>query len=206
LQKDRTLRLQHIGDARLELDDAAHPTPGGRHINHVDSSGVALVDRRGCDRGPRRWSLESACRNGDRAREPVTTLQFAIAPPPQATFGTHQAAVLASRRNSPCSPDGGTLVFVADSGKGPQLWHRSLSAVDARVLPGTDGAAFPFWSPDSQSVGFFADGKLKRIRIDGGPSGYRLRRRAGTGRHVEREQRDCLCTVNHRSIATCQRH
>src|SRR5256886_9096680 len=45
---------------------------------------------------------------------------------------------------------------------------RSLDSLAAQTLAGTDGAAYPFWSPDSASVGFFADGKLKRIDIVGG--------------------------------------
>ena len=44
-----------------------------------------------------------------------------------------------------------------------------MSAVAAQPLPGTDGADFPFWSPDSRALGFFANGKLKRIEFDGGP-------------------------------------
>jgi Tol biopolymer transport system component len=47
---------------------------------------------------------------------------------------------------------------------------RSLDALDARPLEGTEGASYPFWSPDSRSIGFFADGKLKRIDVSGGPS------------------------------------
>jgi Tol biopolymer transport system component len=99
------------------------------------------------------------------------------------------------------SPDGSSVVLVAATEKGFQLWHRPLSAVDARLLPGSDGAAFPFWSPDSQSVGFFADGKLKRIRIAGGPPSVRLRRRAGAGRHLELEQCHRVFADNDRSAA-----
>ena len=67
------------------------------------------------------------------------------------------------------SPDGEHLVFVA-SGEGPQrLWHRPLAAVTARPLDGTEGAEYPFWSPDSRAVGFFASGQLKRIDLAGGP-------------------------------------
>jgi Tol biopolymer transport system component len=66
------------------------------------------------------------------------------------------------------SPDGRYLVFVA-SGDGPaRLWLRALDKTDAQPMSGTDGAAYPFWSPDSRSIGFFATGKLKRIDIDGG--------------------------------------
>ena len=45
-----------------------------------------------------------------------------------------------------------------------QLWLRSVGSVTARLLPGTEGAAFPFWSPDSRTIGFFADGKLKKMQ------------------------------------------
>ena len=65
----------------------------------------------------------------------------------------------------------------------------ALGAVDARVLPGTEDATFPFWSPDSRSVGFFADTKLKKIRVDGGPRNSGLRRGVGTRRYMESRQR-----------------
>jgi Tol biopolymer transport system component len=61
-------------------------------------------------------------------------------------------------------------VFGARSadGKTP-LWVRSLDALTAQPLAGTDAARFPFWSPDSRFVAFFADGKLKKIDASGGP-------------------------------------
>jgi Tol biopolymer transport system component len=66
------------------------------------------------------------------------------------------------------SPDGRYLVFVA-SGDGPQrLWLRPLDKTDAQPLPGTEGADYPFWSPDSRSVGFFAAGRIRRVDIAGG--------------------------------------
>ncbi len=64
------------------------------------------------------------------------------------------------------SPDGLTVAFVADSEGRSVLWLRPLNGA-ARPLDGTVGAMFPFWSPDSQSLGFFADGKLKRIEVKG---------------------------------------
>ena len=66
------------------------------------------------------------------------------------------------------SPDGQKVVFAATSDGRSQLWLRSLDAVSSRPLVGTDGAAQPFWSPDSRSIGFFADSRLKRIDIAGG--------------------------------------
>jgi Tol biopolymer transport system component len=66
------------------------------------------------------------------------------------------------------SPDGSQIVFVG-SGDGPSgLWLRRLDATEAQPMAGTAGALFPFWSPDSRSVGFFADGRLKRVEIGGG--------------------------------------
>jgi Tol biopolymer transport system component len=66
------------------------------------------------------------------------------------------------------SPDARRLVFVAVAEGQPQLWLRPLDSVTAQPLPGTGGASRPFWSPDSQSVGFFAGGKLKRVDVGGG--------------------------------------
>ncbi len=63
---------------------------------------------------------------------------------------------------------GCVLYFVATAEGQSRLWLRMLDSAVARPLTGTDGAHNPFWSPDSRSVGFFADNKLKRIDIDGG--------------------------------------
>jgi Tol biopolymer transport system component len=62
------------------------------------------------------------------------------------------------------SPDGRSLVFAASG----QLWLRPLDDETARPLTGTDGGDRPFWSPDSRSIGFFGDGKLKRLDVAGG--------------------------------------
>jgi Tol biopolymer transport system component len=68
------------------------------------------------------------------------------------------------------SPDGEKVVFAATTEGESRLWLRELNDVSARMLAGTQGwgARRPFWSPDSRSVGFFADGRLKRIDIDTG--------------------------------------
>jgi Tol biopolymer transport system component len=66
------------------------------------------------------------------------------------------------------SPDGQKLVFVGTANGQSQLWLRSLDSTSARPLDRTAGASFPFWSPDSRSVGFFADGRLRRLDLDGG--------------------------------------
>ena len=68
------------------------------------------------------------------------------------------------------SPDGTQLIFPAKDALGNEaLWIRPLDSLQAQRLEGTEGASYPFWSPDSRSVGFFQDGKLKKIDVTGGP-------------------------------------
>jgi Tol biopolymer transport system component len=67
------------------------------------------------------------------------------------------------------SPDGRQLVVAAQEvGGAPLLWVRPLGSFSSKRLEKTEGAAFPFWSPDGQSIGFFADNKLKKILASGG--------------------------------------
>jgi len=70
------------------------------------------------------------------------------------------------------SPDGRRIVFFGEGSDGAsRFWMRSLDSLDLQPLAGTDtgNASFPFWSPDSRSIGFFASSKLKRLDISGGP-------------------------------------
>jgi Tol biopolymer transport system component len=67
------------------------------------------------------------------------------------------------------APDGSRLAFVAGTtGARRTIWVRPLRSAAAQPLAGTEGAQFPFWSPDSRSIAFFADGKLKKIEASGG--------------------------------------
>ena len=66
------------------------------------------------------------------------------------------------------SPDGRRLTFVALDNGTPRLWLRPLDTATAQPLPGTEDGSYPFWSPDSRTIGFGARGKLKRIDIGGG--------------------------------------
>ncbi len=70
------------------------------------------------------------------------------------------------------SPDGKQLAYVArdSTGDAPRIWVRNLAALTGIPLPGTDAAMFPFWSPDSRYIAYFADGKLKKVLANGGPS------------------------------------
>ena len=67
------------------------------------------------------------------------------------------------------SPDGQHLAISAPEEGQLRLRVRPLDALEARLLPGTEGARFPFWKPDGREIGFLADGKLKTIPLGGGP-------------------------------------
>ena len=68
------------------------------------------------------------------------------------------------------SPDGMFLAFTATVDGKTSIWVRPMNSTDARALPDTSDAIFPFWSPDSRSIGYFASNKLKTIEMDGGVS------------------------------------
>ncbi len=68
------------------------------------------------------------------------------------------------------SPDGRTLVIAAQVNGKRQLWLRPMDALQAQPMTFTEDATYPFWSPDSRQIGFFAKGKLKKIAASGGPA------------------------------------
>jgi len=91
---------------------------------------------------------------------PEHLLRYTIAPPE----GVQSIASFA------VSPDGRTIVMAAAVNGKQQLWQRPLDALQWQSMPSTDGGAYPFWSPDSRNIAFFAGGKLRRIAASGGPS------------------------------------
>lgn len=92
--------------------------------------------------------------------QPAQGLRSSLLPPPNFSFVPYNFAV---------SPNGARLAFVAVGPDGRDaLWVRALSASSAQQFTGTESAMFPFWSPDSRRIGFFAEGKLKTVDIVGG--------------------------------------
>ena len=156
LEKDHKRRLRDIGDARLELDAGESATVG-----RVTTAGrlterfawmAALVVLALVALGFGVWAI----------RNPAVPNEVRLEFNPPATWDPLDLASLA------VSPDGQSVVFVAAWDGQLQLCVRRLNSEDIRPLTGTEGAYFPFWSPDSRSIGFFADGLLKRIDLDGG--------------------------------------
>ena len=92
--------------------------------------------------------------------EPVP-VRFAIAPP--AGFTMYDVPAL--------SPDGRRVALVTRDPTGrSRLWLQSLDSEAAQPVAETEGVSYPFWSPDGQSIGFFANRQLKRVAAAGGPS------------------------------------
>ena len=92
-----------------------------------------------------------------RPASEMPVVKLALLPPDGAQFANYAV-----------SPDGKRVVFAATSNQTTQLWTRSLDAIAAHPLAGTTDPHDPVWSPDGQSIAFFADGKLKKIAASGG--------------------------------------
>jgi Tol biopolymer transport system component len=92
--------------------------------------------------------------------KPAPSYKFPVTPPEHTTY-----------RMPSLSPDGLNLTLSAIGKEGKLvLWLRRLDAMHPAVIPGTEGGVAPFWSPDSQSIAFFADQSLKSIKIGGSPA------------------------------------
>ena len=112
------------------------------------------------------------------ANRPSAVVRSSILSPPGTVFVTQ-----GNDAGSPVlAPDGTRVAFTARDDKGKVLLYvRALNSITAKPLAGTDGAIYPFWSPDSRTLGFFADGKLKKIDAEGGPSQVLCDASAGRG-------------------------
>jgi Tol biopolymer transport system component len=174
LEKDRRRRLRHVGDARVEIEDSLAAMAGGTVEVGPDVPSVLRTDRW-------RWlavalGVTTVALLGLQVYQryranPPAVMRFAVHPPPGGVFQTPVIAGAAASVGGTVSPDGRTLAFTATDASGTiMLWVRAIDALNARALPDTEGAALPFWSPDSRSLAFFASGKLKRIDVaDGRP-------------------------------------
>jgi Tol biopolymer transport system component len=88
-------------------------------------------------------------------------VMFSLDAPPETVYANQYGGFAVS-------PDGRYVVLEMRSKGSPSLWLRSLDSITARPLAGTEEGNFPTWSPDSRSLAFAADGKIKRIEIAGG--------------------------------------
>jgi serine/threonine protein kinase/Tol biopolymer transport system component len=99
----------------------------------------------------------------------VQTINSHILPPERLTFARWSGGL--GGGHLALAPDGSMLAFVAaDSSGNTHIVVRALNAIDAKALPATAGACYPFWSPDNRYIGFFQAGKMKKIEASGGPA------------------------------------
>jgi len=157
LTKDRKRRLQAIGEARIVIEDQlANP-----------QSELEVVTRGEAPAWKLPWILAVA---GIAAALIVSFLHFRAQPAPDAT----QRYTIALPENTTSihsfaiSPNGRYVAIAAAVNGKRELWLRPMDAHQAEPMPGTEDATYPFWSPDSRYVGFFGQGKLKKIAAGGG--------------------------------------
>ncbi len=162
LEKDVKKRRRDAGDVRIDLDQAL--------AGAADSAAPPVAASAASRRERRAWSL-AAVSLVALAALAVPAVRYLREMPPAAPPET-RTEIATPATGDPTSfalsPDGRQLVFVASGDGPPRLWLRPLSGTASQPLVGTEGASLPFWSPDSRSVGFFANGQLKRLDLGGG--------------------------------------
>ncbi len=160
LAKDPDERFQTAHDVKLQLrwiaTSASKPRPRAARSNGerwVFVSAVVVL-----------LAALAAAVSYRPSRDAAPTTWSSILAPVKTTFAYFAGPVAVSH-------DGRKLTFVATTSDGQDLiWVRPLDSPDARVLPGTEGASYPFWSKDDRHIGFFANGRLKTIEATGGPA------------------------------------
>jgi serine/threonine protein kinase len=157
LVKDRKTRLQAIGEARIALQEA--------------SDEPVLQTTKATRKSRILWPILTAASLAIAAGVLAWTYLRPVPVPEVTRFEIHAPQGTTLPLGTPAvSPDGRTIAFVAsDTQQVRRLYVRQLDSVDARVLPGTEGAVHPFFSPDGRSLGFVATGnKLTRVDLAGG--------------------------------------
>ena len=173
LVKDRKARIPDISTVRFLMDRAAaFATPAA-----IDAAADADDGFRSIRPASRVWQAAAAlfalmavagAAAWWSASRPVTpaVTRFFVYPPEKASFVT----VGRTGTSVVVSPDGSKLAFTARDASGKVLmWIRPVDSLTAQPLPGTDDAAYPFWSPDSRFIGYFAQQKVLKIAASGGP-------------------------------------
>ena len=158
LEKDPTRRLHHIADARIEIEDAIN-APAGDEATTTGASGSAWN---------RRLALSIALLALALAAIAGAWFVGSIRQAPELRVVEITTPHTSDHLSFALSTDGRRIAFVSDRDGQPMLWVRALDSSNAEVIPGTEGARRPFWSPDSRSIGFFQNSALKRIDARGG--------------------------------------
>jgi Tol biopolymer transport system component len=160
LEKDPRRRLRDIGEARVAIEDvlsgtateeptpvAATPAPSRRGFLPWIAAGLLLV-----------------------ALAALAWVHFREGPPAERSLRFPMPLPAKAQLQSlAVSPDGRHVAIAVRQETTTKLWIHSLDALEPRELAAAEGATYPFWSPDSRYIGFFAHGKLQKMTVDGGP-------------------------------------
>jgi hypothetical protein len=166
LQKEMNKRARDAGDALIEIEEALARPVTKEPTTAAAAKGVHALGRRsvvvglGClflgaiVTGLAVWNLKPS------PPQPVTRTVINLQP-------GQQLAGLAGGPAVALSPDGTRLAYVARQGGTQQLYLRAMDSLEAKPIPGTDGAVNPFFSPDGLWLGFFVGQKLKKVSVRG---------------------------------------
>ncbi|HUJ50764.1 MAG TPA: protein kinase [Bryobacteraceae bacterium] len=152
LDKDPKRRLRDIGEAQFLLNADAEIIPPGQ------TRSTAKLP----------WIVATVLALGLGALAFIRFREKPAAAPAQRY--TMVAPVGSTLHSFAISPDGRNVAIAAEVKGKRQLWLRALDALQAQPMSFTEDATFPFWSPDSRYIGFFAQGKLMKVAASGGPS------------------------------------
>jgi serine/threonine-protein kinase len=158
LNRDRSRRLHHAADVRLEMEEAGQ-APAASTKGPAGRRGLALIAS---------LVLAAAAALGAWHLKPAAPAK--LIPMARLALSLGSSAPLAGL-DFPAlalSPAGSHLAYVASVDGRERLVLRALGEPLGMPIPGTEGARSPFFSPDGQWVGFFAGGKLKKVAVRGG--------------------------------------
>ena len=162
LQKDPERRWQTAHDVALQLEWIRE---GG---SEVGVPRPVAARRRSRERVA--WALVAVLGLVAIGQAVVRFARPAPPPPASVRFDIEAPAGVTSFGSPRISPDGKYIAFNGQDTTGlAMIWVRPMNSLEAYRLPGTEACNRPFWSPDSRFIGFFANGKLKRIPVTGGP-------------------------------------
>jgi len=156
LAKDPNERWQSVRELKHALAWASRtdttPHSGGRAgwIAAAIASAVAVA------------ALALAVAGRRAAVEKPVATRFEVLLPPELNMNWYERPTVA--------PDGGRVVVAAHHEGQSHLYVRALGSIDLARVPGSEGASFPFWSPDGKRIGFVAEGKMKTVELSGGPT------------------------------------
>jgi eukaryotic-like serine/threonine-protein kinase len=174
LTKDPKQRLRDIGEARIAIEDALAGVGADPRVRPPEGAGIAAPlppQRRLLPWGVAAVAVLTAVAlaivHFGKPSTPQHAIRSTIMPPENSTFAT----LGSFGGGAVISPDGTRLVVPVRDGSGKfSLWVRQLDSLTLQKLEGTEDAKYPFWSADSRFVGFFVQGKLKKIDVTGGPA------------------------------------